>query len=207
MKRAKITLDLKNDKAVIFGNIIDLKSTPSGHYCIDITPSAEGNTCIEESLYTLNKDNSPTNKWKIIEKLHKQFAHPSERRLKLLLKDAGVCDNEYMKLVEEISNCCDICKRYKKTPPRPVMCVPLARDFNEVVAMDLKEWDKRKNLWFLHLINLATRFSISAIIYRKEKQVIINEIIKKWIGTGLGCPRKFLLDNGGEFANDEFKDV
>ena len=205
MKRAKITLDLSNDKAVIFGNTITLKTNPSGHYCIDITP-ASGRK-IEEILMTLDNDSDPNSKRKIIEKLHRQFAHPTARRLKLLLKDAGVCDNEYMNLVEEITDKCDICIKYKKTPPRPIVCMPLAKDFNEVVAMDLKEWDKRNNVWFLHLIDIATRFCISTVIHKKEKQVIIDKIIEKWIGTGLGCPRKFLSDNGGEFANEDFRDM
>ena len=28
-----------------------------------------------------------------------------------------------------------------------------------------------------------------------------------WIGSGLGAPKKFLADNGGEFANEEYKDM
>ena len=65
------------------------------------------------------------------------------------------------------------------TPSRPVTCMPLAREFNEVVAMDLKVWDFKKNIYFLHLIDMATRFSISTVIYKKEKRVIIDQIIEK----------------------------
>ena len=100
-----------------------------------------------------------------------------------------------------------MCKKYRRTPSRPVSCIPLARDFNEVVAMDLKVWDMKKNIYFLHLIDMATRFSVSTIIYKKEKQVIIDKIIETWIGTGLGCPGKFLSDCGGEFANKDFLDM
>ena len=85
--------------------------------------------------------------------------------------------------------------------------MPLAKDFNDVMAMDLKEWDKRNNVWLLHMIDLATRFCVSAVIHKKEKQVIIDNVIEKWIGTGLGCPKKILTDNRGEFANDEFRDM
>ena len=28
-----------------------------------------------------------------------------------------------------------------------------------------------------------------------------------WIGSGLGAPGKILVDNGGEFANKEYKDM
>ena len=32
VKKAKVKLDLENDKAIIFGNIVDLDYTTSGHY-------------------------------------------------------------------------------------------------------------------------------------------------------------------------------
>ena len=28
-----------------------------------------------------------------------------------------------------------------------------------------------------------------------------------WVGGGFGAPMKFIADNGGEFANDEYGDV
>lgn len=57
------------------------------------------------------------------------------------------------------------------------------------------------------MVDVATRFSISSVIYSKDKKGIVNEIMEKWIGTGLGSSSKFLTDNGGEFANDNFKDM
>lgn len=80
------------------------------------------------------------------------------------------------------------------------------RDFNECVAMDLKEW-KKGQIYFLHLIDVATRLSKAIVIYSKEKKTIISGVVKLWIGTWLGCPQKFLTDFGGEFANQEFKDM
>ena len=73
--------------------------------------------------------------------------------------------------------------------------------------MDLKVWNKEKNIYFLHLIDLATRFSISTIINSKESQVVIDKIMQCWIGTGLGSPARFLCDNGGEFTSAKFKDM
>ncbi|CAC5414015.1 unnamed protein product [Mytilus coruscus] len=75
-------------------------------------------------------------KTKIIEKLHKQFAHPSAKRLKNLLKDVGGYTKEHLDCVDEITEGCDVCKKYKKTPARPVVSLPLATEFNEVVAVD-----------------------------------------------------------------------
>lgn len=84
--------------------------------------------------------------------LHKQFAHPSAKHLKLLFSDARINDSEYDTSTEDITENCDVCMKYTKTPPRPIMSLPLARDFNEVIAMDLKEWVKGKNVWVYTLL-------------------------------------------------------
>ena len=38
MKKANMTLDFKNDSAEIFGNVVQLMTTQSGHYAIPICP-------------------------------------------------------------------------------------------------------------------------------------------------------------------------
>ena len=77
--------------------------------------------------------------------------------------------------------------------------MPLANKFNQVVAMDLKHF--KDGVYFLHLIDLISRFSISQVITRKLPSVIVDAVIKKWIASGFRAPKKFLIDNGGEFAN------
>ena len=42
------------------------------------------------------------------------------------------------------------------------------KNFNETVALDLKEWSS--NTWFLHMINHLTRFSASCVIKSKHKE-------------------------------------
>ncbi|CAG2190172.1 unnamed protein product [Mytilus edulis] len=107
--------------------------------------------------------------------------------------------------VDEITEGCDVCKKYKKTPARPVVSLPLATYFNEVVAVDLKEW--KPNTYFLHLIDIATRFSLATVIKRKTPDVIADKVMSLWIGSGMGPPKRFLADNGGEFANDIFRNL
>ena len=81
------------------------------------------------------------------------------------------------------------------------MCMPMARKFNEVVAMDLKVWGKK---YFLVVVDLATRFCQATVLPNKEAPTIIKGLFKCWI-TLFGAPRKFLTDNGREFNNSEFR--
>ena len=71
-------------------------------------------------------------------KLHHQFAHVSKEKLSRLIKESkDSCFKEFTDCVRKCCKC-EICKRYKRTNGRPVVGLPLASSFNEVVCMDLK---------------------------------------------------------------------
>ena len=72
------------------------------------------------------------------------------------------------------------------------------------MAMDLQEWSHDKKIWLLHMIDHATRYSISCVITSKKKELIMKNIFQYWIGI-FGHPNKILADNGGEFDNAEFQ--
>ena len=206
MKKAKVKIDLENDCTIVLGKQVELECTASGHYFIPISDFEKGNQQIHQILMMEDSCVDQNDIEKQVIKLHKQFGHPSGKRLNQLLKDAGIRNEDYFNFVNRTSDECDICKKYRRTPLKPIVSLPMAREFNETVAMDLKEW-KKGEIYFLHLIDMATRFSRSAVIYSKEKRVIIDKIIEIWIGTGIGSPAKILCDNGGEFANAEFMDM
>lgn len=204
MKKAKVKLDLENDCATIFGETVELQCTSSGHYCVPIVETTMPIGDTVEALLSVDERSTEENR-KRIEKLHKQFAHPTAQKLKYLLEDADVSDKTTLDLVDDVVSKCEVCKQYKKTPPRPVVGLPLAKEFNEVVALDLKEW--KSGIYFLHIIDVATCFSVAGVIRHKTPKVIIEKVMKLWIGSGMGAPKKFLSDNGGEFANEEFRDM
>ena len=105
--------------------------------------------------------------------------------------------------IKSLDESCDICVRYKKPKSRPVNGFSSAHDFNETVAMDLKRF---RNGYIFHLVDHATRYSAGAMIYSKKKEVIIDKIFKHWIGI-FGTPNLFLSDSGGEFNNNEFREM
>lgn len=195
MKKAGTVLNLEKDEITILGETLKLECTSSGHYSIPlIEPSAE-------VVYFSMDGESDESKIKKVTKLHKQMAHPSESGLLRLLNDAGMKGESYKQIVHDISSNCITCKRFRKTPPRPAVCLPLAHDFNEVVVMDLKQWSK--NVYFLHMIDAATRLCKAVVIKNKHPGTIISKFMTSWVGSGFGKPQKLLYDNGGEFANNE----
>ena len=66
--------------------------------------------------------------------------------------------------------------------------------------MDLKECSHNKKIWFLHIIDHASSYSVSLIIRTKKKKKIVKKVFQHWISL-FGHPNKILVDNG-KFANE-----
>ena len=126
----------------------------------------------------------------IATKLHPQFSHPDVKKLLQLVANSSMAsDQELINRIKEVSSNCKICLEYKRPSPRPVVGLPLAVRFNQVVAMDLKMIDGK---WVLHLIDHLSRFSAACFVNSKNPEVIIKSIFQIWISV-FGPPEKFLL--------------
>lgn len=98
LKRAGTVLYMKNDRAVMFNQPVELEFTSSGHYCVNIMDnesSPKDMKCSEQILATAEEERnedeneiliisdkmSPAEKRNILMKLHKQFVHASADKL------------------------------------------------------------------------------------------------------------------------------
>ena len=201
MKKAKVKMDLENDTAVILGKDVALNLTSSGHYCIPIdkTETVEAHEVNSVKLEELSFSEQKS----ALLKLHRQFAHPTRTRLAALLKDAMVWKDEYGDILDEIASRCQLCQLYARTPPKPVVSMPMAKSFNEKVAMDLKQY---KGRWILHIIDMWSRYTMSMFINRKKTSCVIDALMKNWVGV-FGVMGSLLTDNGGEFSSDEMREI
>ena len=120
-----------------------------------------------------------------------------------LLKCAQKDDSELIEFICKVSKECKVCIEFRRPPPKPVVGLPMATTFGEYGAMDLKLFPGTK---LLHMIDHATRLSACAIVKSKQPEEIISKIFKVWISV-YGCPEKFLTDNGGEFSNEDFRQL
>ena len=204
MKSAETCLDFENDNVTMLKKKIPLRCTSSGHYYIPITKPLPDKRKFKHIL--LIKDISSKNtaeKIKIATKLHRQFSHPSSKKLCDLVKNAGVTDPESIKILQTLPSSCEVCIHYKKTEPKPIVGFTLGSYFNENVTMDIKEISGNK---VLQLVDHATRYSVGIRISSKESSDIISAIFKHWI-TYFGTPEAILTDNGREFNNQSFRDM
>ena len=156
-------LNIKERKIVVdSGGEMDLNIDDSGHLNIVV----KSQKLFEKVWinFSLKGWNEGGELWKkTCERLHLQFGHCSGMSLKRMIIKAcqGGENNEKkewrdkLKTVEEICDKCEICMRYKRNPPKPVVGVPLAEHFNEVLTLDLGELEGNK---FLVMVDWATRY-------------------------------------------------
>ena len=206
MKQMGMQLDFAQDVAIVNGENVKLICTSTGHYCLPLNMTCIENQSVNFVLHLECLNNLPQREMMSkAMKLHRQFSHASKEKLKKLLRDGG-CDNaEFIECIDKVCSDCEICQKFRKAPLRPVVGFPLAHDFNEVVCMDLKELESTK-LWMLHLLDAATRYSGASLVRSKRAEVIVNHVFQHWIRY-FGSPTKFLSDNGGEFANEQFREM
>ena len=204
MKKADTVIDFEKDEVWLFGRKQKLCCTDSGHYYVPLAKTLPTNTKDPEILFMRNLESkTKSEKYKIAQKLHKQFSHPSSEKMCSLVRNSGVNDKQMLDILKEVPGNCEICVRYKKNQPRPVVGLPLASRFNEVVAMDIKEIHGHK---ILHLIDHATRFSVAVKLRNKESSEIVDKVLVSWISI-FGSPKQFITDNGREFNNQEFREL
>ena len=110
MKNMGFKINMENDTLEVNGKSIELDTTTGGHYFI---PLKECQIKIE-TINLITEIKTYKEKEKIINKLHRQFGHPSEKSLKDILINAEAYDQECGQILEKIKNTCEICKRYKK---------------------------------------------------------------------------------------------
>ena len=172
MKRAGVKMALENDTATILGKTVALNLTSSGHYCI---PMDQNESIPVENVCAVTlQEMDDKKRHDSLLKLHRQFAHPPKKRLIGLLKDAGVWRDDYEQTISEIDPKCELCKTYAKTPPKPVVSMPMAKEFNDKVAMDLKQMN---GLWILHILDMWSRYTVSVFISWKKPSDVIDRLI------------------------------
>ena len=219
LQKVKAVLNFANNTLTFAGEVINLRETSSGHYCLPLCNKKRITTgpnsprkpklklhpkfVLAVTQGSLLGDEKKEIKKKAL-KLHRQFSHCTAAQLKNVLKTAGIAKEEYDDIIDEVSESCDTCLKYKKVKPRPVVGLPRGRYFNDMVAMDLKKL--HSDCTILHMIDMATRYSAAGIVKHKDKTTVVKAIFEKWISL-FGTPNKFMADNGGEFSNEEYVDL
>jgi hypothetical protein len=207
---AKLKMEINvGERKVTMGalgyRIIQVREDEKGHLKMKMMRKVEK----EEVWMNQELGGDKEERKKKLRKLHLQFGHPGWERLAKLIEEAN---REYGKnnrmergnLKDEIKGMteeCDLCIRYKRNPSRPVVGMPWAKFFNEVVSLDLGEIEGKR---FMMMVDLATKYCQACWVRSKKPEDIMEGLMEKWIGI-FGAPQYILSDNGGEFQNEKMR--
>ena len=135
---------------------------------------------------------------KLIKEIHETTNHKNAKDLMWAFKCANLMDSGLRQKIEDVVTECRVCKKFKKTFYRPKATLPKSTEFNQIVTLDLKFFEKIPVLW---LVDSCTRFIKGVVLKNKEASTIIKAIHENWI-CNFGFPSiRFWADNGTEFAN------
>ena len=190
MRKARLSIDFDKNVVSIGGIKQSLHVASTGHIMMDISLPKE-ESCMMVSDLTESK----------IMKLHCQFGHCSANKLFQLIRNTG--GTVTSRNIDEVVRNCEICCRFGRGIAKPAVSLPLACRPNELVALDLHQMRNFHSTWYLHVIDLYSRYSEAILIYNKLPKTIIEGFLQSWC-LRHGFPTAVLTDNGGEFCNKEF---
>jgi hypothetical protein len=116
MKKAKMKIDLVNDKCEIFGQEVELMTTSSGHYCLSLLSDVKVKDDIAWVLAVDLVSLSSEEQFKSMTKLHKQMGHHPKEKFVNLLKDANAWYPVASDHLDKIIDDCEGCLLLKRNP-------------------------------------------------------------------------------------------
>ena len=138
---------------------------------------------------------------KNLKKIHHYLGHAKPEKLKKLIKDAGLWNEQVDYSLQKIGDECS-CKVIENRIPKPAVSIPKANKHNQMVSLDLKDWKSGEYKYILYLVDVFSRFTMAKFIKNKEPSTIAEVIMDCWIKF-FGRMDAILSDRGGEFLNEE----
>ena len=155
--------------------IFPLETTVNGHLALPIT----NENILEDDIFLMN-DCDRKEKEKKVTKIHKVLAHPHPNILKQFFKNSSENEKEVLEAVGAVTERCEVCRRFRKSPSRPKVGLPVSNDFNDCVALDLKERKGNKG-YILYCICTFSRLTRGVLIKNKHPETIVSGIIDCWV--------------------------
>ena len=218
MQKCGIVLDFAQTKVTAFGKTESMKMTTIGHPIIRILPRDNkpfmaGVMVVEENLshsyQVLVAEKvrmSGKDQREIIRKMHKQAGHQSKKKFMDFLKQGSIDWDE--KVLEEeletISKNCHGCILKRKSPSKPVACIPVSYQFNQCIGVDLKI--NSDGTIILYIIDMWSKLIQARLVKSKKSEEITAAIMECWVAV-YGAFERTIHDNGGEFCGAPFKEM
>ena len=186
LKKAQSVIDISKKTITLMGQKISLEESESGHWIMEIKlaniEEMDKNVAEELILLTKNvRDKKIELSEKNIEKLHNYLGHAHSDKLKKLVKNADLLNEDVSKQIEKIYADCESCKIFRNRQPKPAVTIPKATKPNEVVSLDLKVFGEGDMKYILYMVCNFSRFTMGCFIPKKEPKIIAEALLANWV--------------------------
>ena len=107
MKQMQMKLNFSTDTVMLKEEEIDLDCMSSGHYCLPLSVFNLDSDSCNITLTVIEGNLSHKEKQTKALKLHRQFGHADASRLKQLVRNSNLNDNEFEQCIQDV---CDECE-------------------------------------------------------------------------------------------------
>ena len=218
MQKCGVVLDFALGKVTAFGITQNMKMTTIGHPIIRVLPRDNRSFMSDVMIVEENRGGSyqvmmvekrklsEEEQRKIIRKLHKQAGHQSKEKFREFLEQGSIdWDKKVLKSeLETISKNCHGCIQKRRTPAKPVACIPVSYGFNQCVGCDLKI--NSDGTVILYVIDMWSKLIQARLLKTKKCEEVTAAIMDCWVSV-YGAFERTIHDNGGEFTGKEFKEM
>ena len=136
-----------------------------------------------------------------LRRLHRRFGHPSVDRLVRTLKRAGHDDHKHRKILEQISQVCQYCQKYGRSPGRFKFTLRDDVYFNYSLVVDIMYIDGP----ILHVVDQAIAFQAARWLQNISAKHVWETLRLCWIDVYTGPPDVIVHDAGTNFDSAEFR--
>ena len=159
------------------GSMIPMEKTASGHFSIELKIPKPEDKETEMCLVVQQEELTDAN----LDKLHHYWGHTSADKLSKLIQNAGKLSPETRQKLEKIRNSCTSCQLFRNRVPAPAVAIPRATRVNQILTVDLKDWDTGEHRYILYFVDMFSRFLLAVFVPNKQAATIGEALLEKWV--------------------------
>ena len=197
-------VDIMHDNVMVINlhksKRFQLYDTEGGHQALQLYKCGKWTT--NETVFFMKKEKD-VQSYKKVKRIHEVTNHKGEEQLIWAYRNANMLNDEIRKTIKKVIINCKVCQKFKRSLGRPKVAIPRVTDFNQIVAIDLKQTKSKYILW---MVCSFTRFISGVVLPNKRMETVVEALNNGW-NWRFGFPSVgFWADNGGEFQNEELNE-
>ena len=133
-------MDILHDNVMVINlhkvKRFQLYDTEGGHRALQLYKCGTWTT--NETVLFMKKEKD-VKSYDKVKRIHEVTNHKGEEQMIWAYRNANMLSDDIRKTIKKVVVNCRVCQRFKRSLGRPKVALPKVTDFNQIVAIDLKQ--------------------------------------------------------------------